>query len=367
MDTRNENLYRRNTFIFSKDKTIATNNDVDTTNFFNLNICTFNTRLSQSVNYKNKIDELIDFIEKSDLDIICLQGIRDIKILKIIAKKLFVFNKESKGTSFSIFPVIDSFYFQHNDQIDHNSDDIIKITWSNSNDVSLCNIDCLIISKYDIISGTKSEIRGYEKEKYAFVANINVRGILVSIYNVSLTGDFIGTTNGPVRKHQIRQLKLIVSANSDKLKTDNCYSEYDKKNIHIISCLGCIQELFNGEINDEYLLFTRTLKVIDIYRYIQSLKNVVANNMNDSTNIEGYRSNYMLLYCEDLQTPNQISEKIYNDHKIVIINSIITKLLKSYEDYPVITTFLVEKSMLNISRRTESIISSVLKLVTTSQ
>lgn len=345
-----QNLYKRDTFIFSKKNKII-NDNINIDNFFNLNICTINTRLSQSVNYKNKIDELLEFIKVSDLDIICLQGICDTKILKLIAKKIYILNKEVENIGYSMFPMIDQFYFQH-DATCYNSDDIIKMTWSNSNDMSLLNIDCLIISKYDIISGTKIELKGYIKNKYAVVANINVNGILISIYNVSLTGDYIGTINSSIRKYQIKQLKSIISSNLEKIKTDNLYSKYNIRGIHIISCLGCMQELLNDEINDEYLSFTRTLKSIDIYRYIQSLKSIIPDNSIDSTNVEGYRSNYILLYCENpinLQTPDSISEKIYDNHKIVVINSMIIKLLKLYEDYPVVATFMIENVLNNLN------------------
>ncbi len=318
-------------------------------------MCSFDVRLMQSANYKKKIDELINFIYVSNIDIICLQGIHDTKLLKCIIKKILLFNTNQPNDNvFYTFPAVE--LDQETDNTLNNYNDVLKITWSKSNDQDLTNVDCLVVSKFRIITSSKVEMKwdNITENRFAYISNIDFNGVLLSIYNVSFLNDFVGISNAPIRKYQIRQLKKIIDANIDGIDRDKKFYEMvDNRNIHIISCLANITEMLNNDINNEYLYFIRTIKCIDIYRYIQTIKHNSSNNKKDATTLCGLRMNYILLYCNDnnlndtLNQQENIASKIeniiYKNNKIVLINSIINKTLVYYDDYPIISSFLIEQ------------------------
>ena len=335
------------------------NNDIiDINNFHKLNVCSFDVRLMQSANYKKKIDELINFIQLSNIDVICLQGIHDTKLLKCIIKKILLSNTNHPNeNNFYTFPTLDvSQLHLDTDNMADNYSNVLRVTWSKSNDQDLTNIDCLIVSKFRIITSSKVEVKwdNITENRFAYISNIDFNGILLSIYNVSFLNDFVGISNIPIRKFQIRQLKKIIDANTECIDRDKKFYEMvNNKNIHIISCLANITEMLNNDINNEYLYFIRTIKCIDVYRYIQTVKRNCPKNKKDATTLCGLRMNYILLYCNDdklndiLNQQENIAYKIeniiFNNNKIIIINSIINRTLTYYDDYPIISSFLVEK------------------------
>jgi len=334
------------------------NNNID--NFHKLTICSFDVRLMQSANYKKKIDELMNFIQSSNIDIICLQGIHNTRLLKFIIKKILLLNIDQHNPFFHTFPTIDtSQLYQDTDNTLNNRNDVLKITWSKSNDQDLSNIDCLIISKFRIISCGKEEMKwdNITENRFVYVTNINFNGILLSIYNAGFLNDFIGISNSPIRRCQIKQLKKIINANTENIKRDkHIYKMAINENINIITCLANITEILNNDINPEYLHFIRTLKCIDVYRYVQTIKQKYSNNKKDATTLCGLRMNYVLLYCDDDNlnenldnTSGNIACKIenivYKNNKLIIVNSTINKMLVYYDDYPIISSFLIEKQL----------------------
>lgn len=322
------------------------------TDYHKLIICTFDVKLIQSANYKKKIDELINFICASNNDVICLQGINDVKLLKNIINRVNGLNNDTNiDAKFYVFPNID----KPSDKTLNNYADIFKITWTKSTEQDLSNVDCLIISKYPIISTSKIEMKwdNILEFKYVYIANIDFNGVLISIYNAAFMNDFIGISNVQIRKSQIKLLKDIIETNIEHLteSAKTKYKSYCFRHIHIIACLSNITELLNDDINNEYLYFLRMVKCIDAYRYIRSIKCIDANNKKDATTSCGLRTNYILVYC-DKKISNDMTENIihtignalFKNNKLIIVNSIINKSLLYYDDFPIITTFLLEKS-----------------------
>jgi hypothetical protein len=185
------------------------------------------------------------------------------------------------------------------------------------------------------------------ENKFVYVSNINFNNILLSVYNIAFLNDFIGISNTSVRKRQIKQLKEIIRLNTLEIESDT-YNSYDKRNIHVLTCLSNITELLNDDINNEYLYFIRYIKCIDIYRYTQTVKCIGSDNKKDATTICGLRTNYILLFCDDVKLINnlpQLENIIYKNNKLIITNSIIYKSLTCYNNYPIISSFLLKKYM----------------------
>jgi hypothetical protein len=287
-----------------------------------------------------KIKKLINFITTSDCNIVCLQGINDTKLLKLIVKYIFISNLESTSDKkLTTYPMLDTFCLT--------SDiDIIKVTWSNSDDDnSLNGVNSLIISKENIISGSILKITSFELKKlhgWIYVANIEWNGIIVSVYNATFQSNFVGVSNNEIRKIQIKELNTIVLENTKNINQNDEYANFGNKNINIICCQSNIQELLNNDINGEYLYFTRTLKSLDTYRYVQSLKGKQLNIPYDATDISGSRNNYILLSNLDtigFEKIENIGDMLYEKYNILVINSKIQKF-KLFEDNMIITSFL---------------------------
>lgn len=329
--------------LFTK-KTKNNIKNVHLSDYDSLTVCTLNTRFVQSVNYKDKINMLTDFLFDSNYDIVCLQGINDHKLLRLIVKNIFNRNLTTTDPNkLTTYPLIETFYVVTN--TDSNGD-ILKITWSNSDDTNLSEINSLIITKCNIISGTKIiTTQSCSEDKNFYLVNIEFNGVLISVYNATLQNDFIGISNLPTRKIQINQLKDYISQNNDHIKSDNIYKKYTDRNINIICCQANINELYNNDISGEYLYFTRTLKALDSFRYIKTIKGK-SINLSDSTNVAGTRNNYILLTnlnTKDFDDIKNIYKALYSDQKIIIVNSVVGPEIHSYDDYPVVTTLMIKK------------------------
>lgn len=312
-------------------------------NMISLKICSFNARLIQTPQNEYRLAELIEYITTDTYDVMCIQGIYDNKILRYIVKQIFNFNVRSEKIKLSIFPTLDFFYMNSKSERD-----ILKITWSDSNNFEMKGISSLTITKHTILNGTKINFSiDSSPNSGLYICNIIYNNIIISIYNISLENDNIGILNSSVRQEQIKNIKDKINLNVDHINNDEIYQKYDKRNIHILCCLSNIMEIYNNDINQEYLYFIRTLKCIDTYRYIQTIKDIRPDISKDITNKGGYRSNYILLYVNDISNTiniNDISEKIYKKRKIVIFDTSVDKTMILYEDYPISTNFLVEKS-----------------------
>lgn len=323
----------------------STNNiELNKIDLIELKICSFNVRLFQSVNHVEKIENLIDFVIKSDYNVICLQGINDIKLLRLIVKNIFKYNLTTQTNKLTTYPVIESFY------MNYVQDDVLKVTWSNSNDDDIEIVDSLIITKENIISGSHLEMTSFElngKGNRFYVINIEWNNIVVSVYNTTFQSDFVGISNEEIRKVQIKELWKVISEN-----TKNIHNS-----VNIVCCQCNIKELFNNRVSGEYLNFTRTLKSLDTYRYVQTLKGININSSLDATDLSGSRNNYILL--SNLNTSNfdnlkNIGDELYVQCKLLVTNSTIKKF-KLYEDRAIVTTFVSVKNMNLLNEKERSL------------
>lgn len=318
---------------------------IDENRFIKFKVCTFNIRLVQTHNYKNKIIELVDYIYKSNNDIICIQGINDQKILRLIYKTIFMTNRKSSSIKYTIFPDINSYYISQNENI--STTNVMEITWSNSESFDISTIDCIILTKYHILNSSKINFGNtyIRNDKCMYIVNLNIHNIIISIYNVTFSNDYIGISNSNNRKNEINELRKIVESNKDFIDSKKLYYKHCG-HIDIICCLSNIVELYNNDVNSEYLHFIRILKCIDTYRYIKTIKNKNIDYIYDATNAGNIRNNYILVCSEINHIIDDIDEisKILFDTGLIIYNSVVDYDMKMYEDYPVVTTFLLDKN-----------------------
>lgn len=346
--------------------------------FKNLIVCSFNIRLVQSANYLEKIDNLINFITSSDYNVVCLQGIHDINLLKIFAQKIFEHNVTSCN-KLTTYPVLESIYpaarlSQQYKQRTHDDDnivddftsaDILKITWSNSYEEDISDIKSIIITKENIVSASKIKMQSVDSdydECWMYVVNLEWNNKIVSVYNVTLEHDYVGISNIELRKCQLEELLGMINANIQHVTENEEYFSFGNtqnvSQINIVCCQSNIKELLNSDINNEYLYFTRSLKSLDTYRYVQTLKGKNISLPNDATDLSGSRNNYILLSMlnvDNFEILENIGKYLYNNYKLLIINSQI-KEINLFEDYAVITHFIGENIHKHVDKlRRESI------------
>lgn len=309
----------------------STDSSIDSSMYHKLKICSFNTRFDQTANSKDKIDQLCKFILSSDFDILCLQNINDSKVIKHIAKKIHDYNLSTHAKRvLQTYPIVESCR-----SAEISTNDTLKITWSrsNSNDV-ISEINSLVITKHEIISGSRADINTY-------ICNIDFNGIIVSIYNVN---DALKNMRLQIKKPHVETLKNIISSNHISVLSDEIYGPYKKRNIHLVCCQTHINEINDNAASEEYLLFTRTLVALDVYRYIQTIKKQTAG-VHDATNSGGTRNNYILLANLDpreslgFDNINNISKSLQYNQKILVKKTNTNKTMSLFDDYPIEITF----------------------------
>ena len=307
--------------------------------FYSLNL-----RLIDSTTYNDKLNEIINIISNPNNDIICFQGINNDNSLKKITKIIEQYN--ISNNKLSTYPQINTANYspsQSNKLLN-----VMKLTWNNIYDIESC-IDCLIITKHNIINGTKIEISDNDNnnnKKYCLLININFKGTIISVYNCDLEDDLIGISLSESRKHQISKLVgPMALSNIDHINKH--LIKYKYLGIHVLCCQTNISELHNNRVNPEYIHLMQKLNALDTYRYVQLIKKIKEDITNDSTTINKHRTNYILLIqlnTASFQDVLLIGKYLNDNHKILITNSIINKNTDIFEDYPSITTFVLFKN-----------------------
>ena len=207
-------------------------------------IATLYADIDETINKKKKISAIVEYFMRSyygyNIDVLCIQGIHGYKILKEIIyafkKRINQYNDENtmgynKAIYLEYYPDIDCSKFENK-----------GIYWSTSEtDINIKYHDKLIISRHGILQSADIQIGRkytnripnmdiinnsqkrehmhvttnilnnesddiYNDYKYMQIVNINVDGILVSVYNVELESDNIGISNNKERKIQLSEI-----------------------------------------------------------------------------------------------------------------------------------------------------------------
>ena len=318
-----------------------------------LKISTFDVNLYDNINIHDYIDNITNYIfsdiHNNDIDIICLQGISDVKMMILLIDSI-----KKMGNillkAYSIVPYVDTTI---------NTSTSFEMTWNTSgNTVAINNqqdnIGGLILSKYPIINNTCIDIiqdknlhSKLNNSKKVIIANINVNGYLVSVYNIKLTEDYLGVNNSEFRKHEVNTLKYIIMSNSVEIKKSIAQNNTKiiDRDVHIVCGNFNIPEIKNNEVNLEMTNIFKILKCVDIFRCLENTINI---DNYGHTNIQGTRDCYINLILfkhndmNELLNSKDILRKVYADHNIIAVLCYAVKHIKFATYYPVESIILID-------------------------
>lgn len=365
----------------------------DYKDFCPLRIATLYADIDESINKKNKIDTIIEYFMKPyhgyNLDVLCIQGIKNYKILKEIIcafkNKIDKYNDDNRGGYNK------SIYLEYYPDIETNNENEGYWNTSETDDDNF-NFDKLIISRHNILQsgdiqiGTYSNIKINNSSlminndsdeianlcKYIQFVNINIDGTFISIYNVELEDDSLGISSYKERKKQLIDIKnFIINNRKNNLKDDiRQYIRGDRtyiatnRDIHIVTGMFHINEVKNGSTNTEYSKILTTLDAVDIYRWIATLRKEIDYV---PTNVKFTKDTFTFLISKNYNLNNPIqqrSQKLYEDHKTVIISSNINKHvvdMSQFTNYPEDTIFMLYKPNVRLADDIRSLYNKLIQ------
>ncbi|VBB18421.1 hypothetical protein YASMINEVIRUS_884 [Yasminevirus sp. GU-2018] len=363
--------------------------------FCPLRIATLYADIDESINKKKKIETIVEYFMKPYhgyyIDVLCIQGIRNPRILKEIVstfkKHIEQYNDDHRsGYNKSIYLE----YFPDVGVPSNHENDLYWSTSESENEIEY--YDKLIISRHSILQSADIQIGSDRREinkqinastfkndaklminntdsdevsnvyKYVQIVNLNVDGTFVSVYNVDLEDDSIGISNNKERRKQIQDLREIVEINRQRsivdevrqfVHGDNTFIACNR-DIHIVTGVFHINEIKNGSVSSEYNRMCATLNGFDTHRWIASLRK---NTENSTTNVRFTKDTYTMLVSKNLTThpdQNSRSQKLFEEHKVVVINSNIAKNIvdmNQFTNYPEDTIFMLYRPNIELVDR----------------
>lgn len=205
----------------------------------------------------------------------------------------------------------------------------------------------------NIMNGGDSD-RMYDGKRHIQVANLNVDGTYVSIYNVELKDDVKGIRSGKERKAQIFDLKKLINQNRN-LAEDEKVREFEfgddrfvahNRDIHIVTGMFHINEMRNDAFNPEYMRCIQVLEGLDTHRWIMAFR---SRFKPESTNIKYSKDAYTFLIWKAMLDAEDLQSKaidLYTAHKTLVTSSIIMRSsvdMNYFTDYPIDTLFMIYK------------------------
>jgi len=148
-------------------------------------------------------------------------------------------------------------------------------------------------------------------------------------------------------------LNDAINENRHFVKTDAIFNEYYINDINILCCDLNIMEYKNNGINDEFIKCAKTIKGLDLYKFVQRVvQKENKNDLNSKTSRQSYimliMSNYehfetaYLTHTDFRQQLSDISKYIYDTYKIIIKGSYTKKNVDYYFNYPTVSSLLIE-------------------------
>ena len=353
---------------------ISNNTNLNYKEFCPLRVATLYADIDESINKRKKIETMIEYFISPyhgyNIDVLCIQGIRNYKILKeiIYAFKAYIDKYNEKQFIYNNAITLD---FYPNIEYETKTD-INDIFWSTSESENIeIYYDKLIISRYPILQsadipiGTNKNINNIifinsdsdefcNIYKYVQFVNLNINGTLVSIYNIELEEDTLGISNNKERHIQLHELKQIIEKN--KLKTaDPDVRQYNhgddtfiatNRDIHIITGMFHINEIKNNSFSSEYNKLISTLNAIDVHRWVASIKK---DTTHKESNIRFTKDTFTFIISkkilENIES-NKKSQILFEDHKTIIICSNVNKYIVDmnyFTNFPEDTIFMLYK------------------------
>lgn len=306
-----------------------------------------NINMNDNINRRDDIEKISKYIFSKfsgvENDVVCLQNINDEKILALLNSEI---NKisESCDIPVQIVPNINT------GEIGMSFENSLKKSWNASyeyndtNNVIISKYPILVTSEYTLNNITDEKLIGRKK---SIVANINVNGYIISVFNIVLSSDFIGVSNSEYRKNEIENLTKFIEENTVEIKKYNQQYWNNKliiKDVNIVTGCFNMSEIKNSGINIELQQCLKSAKLLDILRYHSIGNNAesLGNTKSDET-----RDCYMTLHYPEYQQltifdTKEISKNILKSMGFGVILSSTIKNIIINENYPIETIFLLQ-------------------------
>lgn len=309
-----------------------------------LRVASFNVNVSDNID-KDDISMMISmyifsFIYGIDIDILCIQGINNMKFLELLLKEIYK-TSVKMNIPIQISPNIN---FKEKQKSISSS---IKLSLENIKE-SITSTNNIIISKYPIISERDIILKENDEELLVktcgILANINIDGYIVSIYNLNLSEDYLGISNKNSRTRELESLLTHINENTTYIKKK--FTNLINNNINIICGIFNIREVIDSNLNKEYIDIIKQFNAMDCYRCYNISK---FSEEIGITNMDGFRDCYILLsfvngdFVINYNNIKGLLKYIYVKYGISLIKSHILKNIKSKNYYAIETIFLMDK------------------------
>lgn len=292
-------------------------------------ISTFNFKQGNSSMSKFLIDKLVGYYIENKIDILAINGVKEYAILEKIEKKF-----KEKVNRLYFAPLIRS----------RDSDITLVSLWSGTEIVDNDNnLDCILISKHPILNIIRKEIDYNSYKRNIVVSNIDLNGIILSVYNTALPEDGSGVSRRESRKKHINIINDFISSNHDYLKKKNYYKKYETI-IEFMCASLSINDYMGSRTNQEYIDTIRSLEGIDCYKFVKELLGNNKSESCDATAMSGLRHSYNILLTKDLSIMEPKSNKElanYLYHKNILLRYCRNIQLEYFSDFILETGFTV--------------------------
>lgn len=294
-----------------------------------IKISSFYINLDNNINRQNTVNYIIKYIfdiYDIEIDIICIQGINDISLVKILVDGIKRYSDIIKIPVFIIPDIkLDNVIFDYDNKSDDNN-----------------NINSITISKYPVLTSSivslSNSIENLSNPNKCIIINVNIEGYVISIFNITLSKDFLGISNIDCRKQEIKKLREYIKINNDTINKwiDNCGIKIINKNVNIICGNFNIPKIKNSKMNTELLNILKYLDAIDVNNIHTNIINSKLDN-NECHILSQLKKNAKLL------DNNSIIKYSFKKLGIACINSYIRKKICSNNYHPIEAIFLLNK------------------------
>lgn len=338
---------------------------------FPFRMSSFYVDMSNTFAKDKNINRLVEYFftkhNNYEMDVMCLQGIESISIYKDIVrafkKKINEINKHNPDNTTEI-------YFYPYDNNSASSDEYE--TWSLSDQTSddesaYCK---LIISRHKSImyiednKYTKklgrrksfkrmntlsyfNDLSSNNKNEKIQVVNMNINGIIISVYNISITLGFNGSNME--YNDKIKNLNNFIDVNNQEIlnycNLDN--NNLDNRSIHFLCGSFGINEMKNNSVNKSYVTLVKKLHTIDIFRYVTGIRGKNSLKYKYDTNILFSRNNYLLMHVDNIDKLDDIKtlgKEMYRNYGVVVIDTNINQFVRDlFIHFPTDAVVLFDK------------------------
>lgn len=302
------------------------------------------------------------------IDVMCLQRINSMDIYMDIIKtfKNYVeeYNRKYPGATIELF----YYPYDHEDNSSMSSNISEEYdTWSLSDRTSYdeTTYGKLIVSRYESVVYVEDKryndrkhdtLKNYHdyiskpvKNNKIQVLNISVDNFIVSIYNLDLN-----QMDSPMDiEENIDNILYLVKANETEVRLHcGMRDRYDYRSLHIMCGMIGLNEIQNNEMNKQYVKFVKSVRTVDLLRYVTGMRdqNMLDNIYN--TNLMFTRDNFVFIHTktdQKLDDIDELGDKIYKEYGIATIDAYIDDKMDSFfMNYPTDILLLIDMKWANI-------------------